>query len=137
LRVTSFLLHLANNAAARYRLCHAAIIHFHLTNFYPMRLLLALLGGFFISLAPAHAQKTYLHCGRLLDVRTGRLQPDMTVVVENGRVAAVQSGFATGSGADKVIDLKNKTVMPGLLDMQSHSPVPAATQTPPTATAKT
>ena len=85
-----------------------------------MRLFTALLGGFLLSLSAAHAQKTYVHCGRLLDVRTGRLQPDMTVVVENGRVAAVQSGYATGSGADKVIDLKTKTVMPGLLDMHVH-----------------
>ncbi|WP_133273709.1 amidohydrolase family protein [Hymenobacter radiodurans] len=85
-----------------------------------MRLFTALLGGFLLSLSSAYAQKTYVQCGRLLDVRTGRIQPEMTIVVEKGRVAAVQNGYATGSGTNKVIDLKNKTVMPGLLDMHVH-----------------
>lgn len=69
----------------------------------------------------ATAQKTYLHCGRLLDVRAGRLLAEQTVVVENGRVLAVQAGYApAGTPADQVIDLKNRTVLPGLIDCHVH-----------------
>jgi imidazolonepropionase-like amidohydrolase len=69
----------------------------------------------------AAAQKTYLHCGRLLDVRAGKLLTEQTLVVENGRVQAVQAGYTNGSSpADKVIDLKNRTVLPGLIDCHVH-----------------
>ncbi|TGE08069.1 amidohydrolase family protein [Hymenobacter fodinae] len=71
--------------------------------------------------APAWAQKTYLHCGRLLDMRQDRAQTEMTVVVEKGRVVAVERGYTTPAGsADKVIDLKNRTVLPGLIDCHVH-----------------
>ncbi|MCC3158373.1 amidohydrolase family protein [Hymenobacter sp. 15J16-1T3B] len=69
----------------------------------------------------AAAQKTYLHCGHLLDVRAGRLLTEQTVVVENGRVQAVQAGYTPAAGpADKVIDLRNRTVLPGLIDCHVH-----------------
>ncbi|MBC8082918.1 MAG: amidohydrolase family protein [Hymenobacter sp.] len=75
-----------------------------------------------LHLPAALAQKTYLHCGRLLDMRPERAQaqPEMTLVVENGRVVAVQAGYQTGSATDKVIDLKNRTVLPGLIDCHVH-----------------
>ncbi|GAA4018007.1 amidohydrolase family protein [Hymenobacter fastidiosus] len=68
----------------------------------------------------ARAQKTYVQCGRLLDMRSARAQTEMTVVIENGRVTAVQAGYATGGAADKVIDLQNRTVLPGLIDCHVH-----------------
>ncbi|WP_375416720.1 amidohydrolase family protein [uncultured Hymenobacter sp.] len=69
----------------------------------------------------ALAQKTYVHCGRLLDVRAGRTLTEQTVVIENGRVAAVQKGYTgAAGGADKVIDLRNRTVLPGLIDGHVH-----------------
>ncbi|KUG09653.1 metal-dependent hydrolase family protein [Solirubrum puertoriconensis] len=69
----------------------------------------------------AFAQKTYLHCGRLLDVRAGKLLTEQTLVIENGRVQAVQAGYAApGGAADKVVDLKNRTVLPGLIDCHVH-----------------
>lgn len=85
----------------------------------PTATLLALLSAALLPLA-AHAQKTYLHCGRLLDVRAGRLLTEQTIVVENGRVQAVQAGYTAGGAADKVIDLKSRTVLPGLIDCHVH-----------------
>ncbi|TGE29659.1 metal-dependent hydrolase family protein [Hymenobacter metallicola] len=75
-----------------------------------------------LPLASAWAQKTYLHCGRLLDMRASKnpVQTEMTVIVEQGRVVAVQKGYTSGSGTDKVIDLKSKTVLPGLIDCHVH-----------------
>ena len=82
--------------------------------------LAALAGGLLLGLPAAHAQKTYLHCGRLLDMRSAQTQASMTVVVENGRVVAVRPGYQTGTTADRVIDLTTKTVLPGLIDCHVH-----------------
>jgi imidazolonepropionase-like amidohydrolase len=69
----------------------------------------------------AFAQKTLLHCGRLLDVRTGRLLARQTLVVEQGRIAAVQAGYtAASTPQDQVINLENRTVLPGLIDCHVH-----------------
>jgi imidazolonepropionase-like amidohydrolase len=70
---------------------------------------------------PALAQKTYLHCGRLLDVRSGRLLSQQTLVVERDRLVAVQAGYTAASGPqDQVINLENRTVLPGLIDCHVH-----------------
>ncbi|AWM35037.1 metal-dependent hydrolase family protein [Hymenobacter nivis] len=84
-------------------------------NFIPCLAAALLLGG-----PAAFAQKTYLHCGHLLDVRSGRLLAQQTVVVEKDRIVAVQAGYAAGGPQDKVIDLENRTVLPGLIDCHVH-----------------
>jgi len=81
-------------------------------------LVLAVLG---LTGPAAFAQKTLLHCGHLLDVRGGRMLSQQTIVVERGRITAVQSGYAAASGPqDQVINLENKTVLPGLIDCHVH-----------------
>jgi imidazolonepropionase-like amidohydrolase len=66
------------------------------------------------------AQRTILHCGKLIDVTKGQVLNEYSIIVEGNRIIEVQSGYAKASGADKVIDLKNKTVMPGLIDCHVH-----------------
>ena len=66
------------------------------------------------------AQKTYIQCGRLIDGISNTSQTEMTIVVEGKTITSVQKGYTSGSSADKVIDLKNKTVMPGLIDCHVH-----------------
>ncbi len=66
------------------------------------------------------AQKTILHCGRFIDVKTGQLQNEMSVTVEKNKITGVIKGYATGAATDRIIDLKNRTVMPGLMDMHVH-----------------
>ncbi|ALD22719.1 metal-dependent hydrolase family protein [Hymenobacter sp. DG25A] len=83
-------------------------------------LVLAFTAGSLLSSFSAQAQKTYVHCGRLLDMRSQRAQTSMTVVVEKGRIVAVTPGYQSGGATDKVIDLKNKTVLPGLIDCHVH-----------------
>ena len=69
----------------------------------------------------AFAQKTLLHCGRLLDVRSGRLLTRQTIVVERDRIVAVQAGYTAAAGPqDKVINLEARTVLPGLIDCHVH-----------------
>ena len=68
----------------------------------------------------AFAQKTLLHCGRLLDVRSGKLLAQQTIVVEKDRITAVHSGYTAAGPQDKVINLENRTVLPGLIDCHVH-----------------
>jgi len=69
---------------------------------------------------PLIAQKSYIHAGTLIDVRTNQLRQHMTIVVEEGVILSVESGFNSGQSGDQIIDLSNYTVMPGLMDMHVH-----------------
>src|SRR5690606_37018057 len=78
------------------------------------------------------AQKTYIHAGRLIDVKTKKVLTEQTIVVEADKILSVSSGYQNGADEDKTIDLKNATVMPGLMDMHVHiesQPAPRATST--------
>jgi len=66
------------------------------------------------------AQKTYIQCGKLIDGYTNTPQTQMTIVVEGKLITDIQKGYTTGGGSDKVVDLRDKTVMPGLIDCHVH-----------------
>lgn len=66
------------------------------------------------------AQRTLLHCGRLIDTRNGVQRNGVTVIVEGNTIRDVVNGYVAGAGQDRVIDLKNQTVLPGLMDMHVH-----------------
>ena len=66
------------------------------------------------------AQKTIIHCGKLIDVKALSVLNNMSIIVEGKKIVAVQSGYADGAKGDQIINLKNKTVMPGLIDMHVH-----------------
>ncbi len=86
-----------------------------------MRLIPTLLLALLLAAPAAVAQKTLLHCGRLLDVRSGKLLSQQTIVVERDRITAVQAGYtAASSPQDKIINLENRTVLPGLIDCHVH-----------------
>ncbi|WP_286742512.1 amidohydrolase family protein [Roseivirga sp. UBA1976] len=68
----------------------------------------------------AWAQRQLIYCGQLIDVELGRVQQNMTLVVEGDKIVAINSGFSAPGKDDRVIDLKGKTVMPGLMDMHVH-----------------
>ncbi len=83
-----------------------------------MRKFLLLVLSFIAS--SAFAQKTYIQCGHLIDGISGKGQSEMTVVVDGKMITDIQKGYTSGNSGDKVIDLKNKTVMPGLIDCHVH-----------------
>lgn len=45
---------------------------------------------------------------------------EMSIIIDGNKISDVQKGYTTASANDKVIDLKNRTVMPGLIDMHVH-----------------
>jgi imidazolonepropionase-like amidohydrolase len=67
----------------------------------------------------ALAQKTYIQCGKLIDGISNSAQTQVTIIVDGNTITAIQKGYA-GGAADKVINLQNKTVMPGLIDCHVH-----------------
>lgn len=68
----------------------------------------------------ASAQKIYVQCGKLIDVNLGTVQSQVTVVIDGKKFTEVRKGFVSGDAGSQVIDLKNKTVLPGLIDCHVH-----------------
>jgi imidazolonepropionase-like amidohydrolase len=68
--------------------------------------------------APKHV---VVHAVHLLDVKTGKLLSDQTIVIEDGKIARVGSSAETKAPAGAtVIELANATVLPGLIDAHTH-----------------
>jgi imidazolonepropionase-like amidohydrolase len=65
--------------------------------------------------APVRAIK----CGRLLDVRTGRVIPNGVVLVQGRTILQAGANVAIPAGAE-VLDLGNALVLPGLVDAHTH-----------------
>lgn len=67
------------------------------------------------------AQNIYLHCGKLIDTESGEILKEKTIVVSGKLIQSIEDGYLSPkSKEDQVIDLKTKTVMPGLIDMHVH-----------------
>jgi imidazolonepropionase-like amidohydrolase len=66
---------------------------------------------------------TLIHAGHVVDVRAGKLQNDQGIVVKNDRIEAIGPWAQVSAKAPadaKRIDLSNKTVLPGLIDVHTH-----------------
>jgi imidazolonepropionase-like amidohydrolase len=64
-----------------------------------------------------------IRCGRLVDVRAGRVLADQAILVEGDRVKEVGPAATVTSRAPagvRVIDLSRSTVLPGLIDCHTH-----------------
>ena len=68
----------------------------------------------------AFSQRTILYCGRLIDPASGQASTEMSVVVTGGTITSVQKGYLAASPGDKTVDLKGRTVLPGLIDSHVH-----------------
>jgi imidazolonepropionase-like amidohydrolase len=71
----------------------------------------------------AAAETTLIHAGELLAVPGEPPSTRQTIVVENNLIKEIVSGFANPAdfeGEVSVIDLSNRFVLPGLMDMHVH-----------------
>ncbi len=66
------------------------------------------------------AQETYLQCGKIVDVQSGKVLSEKTIVVSGNSIKSIENGYQTGGAEDKVVDLKSKTVLPGFIDLHVH-----------------
>ncbi len=63
---------------------------------------------------------TLIHAGRVIDGLANQAMSERTIVIDGGRIVAIESGYRAPSVGDRVVDLKNSTLMPGLMDMHVH-----------------
>ena len=66
------------------------------------------------------AQRTIIHCGKLIVPQSLTVENEMSILIEGNKIVDLQKGYIKASGTDKLIDLKSKTVMPGLIDCHVH-----------------
>ena len=80
-----------------------------------------LLGGVAAwSIAAAAQADTYaIQAGRLIVDAAQPARGNSTIIVENGRIARIDSGFTAPAGAI-VVDERSRTVMPGMTDVHVH-----------------
>jgi imidazolonepropionase-like amidohydrolase len=87
--------------------------------FSPVLIVALLLAG--QTIAQQNSRTVVLHAGRVLDVKTGKLLSDQTLVIEDGKIVSIGASAETKPPADAVrIELPNATVLPGLIDAHTH-----------------
>lgn len=84
-----------------------------------MNKLFAVLASIFIT-SLTFAQNTYIHAGKLIDTKNGKVLTEQTIIISGDKIKSVEKGFLDPSSEDSLIDLKSKTVLPGLTDMHVH-----------------
>lgn len=66
-------------------------------------------------------QNTYIFCGKLIDTKKGNIKEQQTIIVKDNKIVDVLKGYVSPENTDDItIDLKDKVVMPGLIDMHVH-----------------
>gem|GEM_PF-1507648 len=68
--------------------------------------------------APAAAQTTHLHCGRVLTMEGDETLTSATIVVEGKKISRIERGYTPPPVGAELIDLKTKIVLPGVMDRQ-------------------
>jgi imidazolonepropionase-like amidohydrolase len=65
--------------------------------------------------------RTLVRAGHLLDVKSGKLLENQTVVIVGGTIQSIgSSGSVAAQPSDTVVDLGSKTLLPGLIDVHTH-----------------
>jgi imidazolonepropionase-like amidohydrolase len=64
--------------------------------------------------------KTIIHAGKLIDGKSDRIQPKMSIVIDGNLIIDIKEGYISTSDHEEYIDLRNHTVLPGLMDMHVH-----------------
>ena len=65
--------------------------------------------------------RTLVRAGHVLDVKTGKLADNQTIVVVGDKIESIgPTASMTAKSDDKVVDLGGLTVMPGLIDVHTH-----------------
>ncbi|MCL6741564.1 amidohydrolase family protein [Sphingomonas sp. RB56-2] len=79
----------------------------------------ALLVAALLASTSANAETYAIQAGRLIVDASQPARGPSTVIVENGRISRIEDGATAPAGAT-VIDMRSKTVMPGMTDVHVH-----------------
>ncbi|MAP99684.1 MAG: amidohydrolase [Flavobacteriaceae bacterium] len=67
------------------------------------------------------SQDYYIHAGLLFDSKKGKMYENMTIIIFDDKIKKIKKGFINPDNSnDKIIDLKNSTVLPGFIDLHVH-----------------
>ena len=80
--------------------------------------LLALAGT--LVATPALADTTVIHAGAVIVDADSAPRGASTITVTDGRIVSITDGFAPGPADAKTVDLKTKTIAPGMIDLHVH-----------------
>jgi imidazolonepropionase-like amidohydrolase len=69
--------------------------------------------------APA-ATITYIQAGAVLDRPGERPRGATTIIVRDGKIAELRDGFVAPEAGARLVDLRDRFVLPGLIDMHVH-----------------
>lgn len=67
----------------------------------------------------APSKRIAVKAGRLIDAKTGAVASNAVILIEGDKITAAGANLTIPAGAE-VIDLKDKTVLPGLIDCHTH-----------------
>jgi imidazolonepropionase-like amidohydrolase len=89
---------------------------------FPCSVLVVVLLALAVQLVAQQAPRPVaLHAGHVLDVKTGKLLSDQTIVIEDGKIVSFGASADTKAPVDAVrIELPNATILPGLIDAHTH-----------------
>ncbi|MCY4562119.1 MAG: amidohydrolase family protein [Flavobacteriaceae bacterium] len=67
------------------------------------------------------AQITYIHAGKVFNSENGEIDVEQTIIVNQNLIESVENGYINPTEEDvQIIDLKEKTLYPGFVDMHVH-----------------
>ncbi|MFD1095014.1 metal-dependent hydrolase family protein [Salegentibacter chungangensis] len=85
-----------------------------------MKKLLMLFFGMALSTG-VQAQDIYIQAGKLVDTKNGKVLNEKTIIVSGNRIKSVEDGYVSPEKEeDSLIQLRDKTLLPGLTDMHVH-----------------
>ena len=63
---------------------------------------------------------TIIHVGNLIDGKSDHTFKNVTIHISDSTIKKIEQGFSVPNADDKVVNLKNHTVLPGLMDTHVH-----------------
>ena len=84
------------------------------------KLFLMLLFTFSASLSFTQQKTIAIQCGKLLDVRSGKVLINQIILVKGNKIESVSDAAMFKQKVDSTIDLSNYFVLPGLIDCHTH-----------------
>jgi imidazolonepropionase-like amidohydrolase len=79
----------------------------------------AIAAAVLLAASSAIANDFVIHAGTLLDGIAETPQRQVSILVHDDKIVALQAGYSSPAGAE-VIDLSDATVMPGFIDCHVH-----------------
>ncbi len=84
-----------------------------------LKLVLSFIFAFVLS-ASSFAQQTIIHAGTLIDGISDEPRSQVSILISGNEITGIENGFVSGTADTKIIDLSEKTVLPGLIDLHVH-----------------